>query len=83
MIRISTILLNTLQWDEEAEEQAIQDYKLSVLDSLEAQWRAEFDNQKSQGSSYYASSYSSWLSYGTSVVTNVVENLQVRLLAVL
>lgn len=64
------------EWDEDAEEQAAQEYKLNFLDYLEAQWRAEFDNQ---GSSYYASSYSSWLSYGTSVVTNVVENLQLKI----
>lgn len=64
------------EWDDEVEEQASQDYKLSILDALEAEWRAEYDNQ---GSSYYASSYSSWLSYGTSVVTNVVENLQLKI----
>ncbi|XP_034247458.1 vacuolar protein sorting-associated protein 13D isoform X2 [Thrips palmi] len=69
------------EWDEETEEQVAQEYKLSVLDNLEAQWRAEFGNQ-TQGSSYYASSYSSWLSYGTSLVTNVVENLQLKIIDV-
>ena len=64
-----------LQWDEEAEEQAAQDYKLSLLDAMEAQWRAEVET--AQASSYYATSYSSWLSLGTSLVANIIENLQV------
>lgn len=52
-----------------------QDYKLSLLDALEAQWRAENESQPDAG--YYASSFSSWMNYGTSLVTNIVENLQV------
>lgn len=30
-------------------------------------------------SGYYASSYSSWLNYGTSLVTNIIENLQLNI----
>jgi len=56
------------------EENAEQEYKQSVLDALEARWLAEKETQEE---SYYSSSYSSWLNYGTSIVTNVVENLQV------
>lgn len=66
------------QYDEEAEEQAAQEDKLSQLDAIEARWRAE--HEAHQESSYYASSYTSWLSYGTSFVTNIVENLQVLIL---
>lgn len=47
---------------------------MNALDALEAQWRANLDNQDQ---SYYASSYSSWLNFGTSIVTNILENLQV------
>ncbi|RZF46007.1 hypothetical protein LSTR_LSTR006773 [Laodelphax striatellus] len=65
------------QWDEEAEENAAQDYKLSLLDAIEARWRAE--TESGQAPSYYASSYSSWLSYGTTLVTNIVENLQLKI----
>lgn len=61
-------------WDEESEEQASHVYKLGLLDAIEARWRAETDT--TQEYSYYASSYSSWLNYGTSLVTNIVENLQ-------
>ncbi|XP_075234181.1 vacuolar protein sorting 13D [Lycorma delicatula] len=64
------------EWDEDAEEQAAQDYKHSLLDALEARWRAETE---AGDVSYYASSYSSWLSYGTTLVTNIVENLQLKI----
>jgi len=57
------------------EEQAAQEYKLSLLDAMEARWRAEMES--AQTSSYYAASYSSWFSIGTSLVANIVENLQV------
>ena len=64
-----------LQWDEVVEDQAAQDYKLSLLDAMEARWRAELET--AQASSYYATTYSSWLSLGTSLVANIIENLQV------
>lgn len=32
-----------------------------------------------EDSSYYASSYSGWMSYGTSLITNIVENLQLNI----
>lgn len=28
---------------------------------------------------YYASSYSSWMNYGTSLITNIIENLQLNI----
>ncbi|XP_078044296.1 vacuolar protein sorting 13D isoform X1 [Augochlora pura] len=61
------------EFDNEAEEQAILEYKLSRLDSLEARWRADSD---SRDPGYYATSYSSWVNYGTSLVTSIIENLQ-------
>ncbi|KAJ9601169.1 hypothetical protein L9F63_000689, partial [Diploptera punctata] len=65
------------EWDVEAEEQAAQEYKLSLLDAMEARWRAEVET--TQASSYYATSYSSWLSLGTSLVANIIENLQLKI----
>jgi vacuolar protein sorting-associated protein 13D len=60
------------------EELAAQEYKLSLLDEMEARWRAEMES--AQTSSYYATSYSSWLSFGTGVVANIIENIQVSTL---
>uniref|UniRef100_A0A8D8MD60 Vacuolar protein sorting-associated protein 13D n=1 Tax=Cacopsylla melanoneura TaxID=428564 RepID=A0A8D8MD60_9HEMI len=62
------------QWDEELEEKAAQEYKIMLLDALEARWRTE-----TESACYYSSSYSSWLSYGTSFMTNIVENLQLNI----
>lgn len=64
-----------LQYDIEGEKQAFVDYKLSRLESLEARWRANVESDPG----YYATSYSSWLNYGTSLVTNVIENLQLNI----
>ncbi|XP_046414322.1 vacuolar protein sorting-associated protein 13D isoform X1 [Neodiprion fabricii] len=63
------------EYDNEAEEHAAQEYKLGRLDMLEARWRA--DTEREPG--YYATSYSSWLNYGTSLVTNIIENLQLNI----
>lgn len=67
--------INLNEWDAKTEEQADLDFKLSRLDRVEAQWRAQ--REVSGEEEYYASSYSGWLSYGTSLVTNIVDNLQV------
>lgn len=69
--------LNLDEWDGVSEHQADLDYKLSSLDSLEARWRAHLEAGAS--GNYYASSYSGWLSYGSSLVTNIVENLQLKI----
>ncbi|KAL1131083.1 hypothetical protein AAG570_012320 [Ranatra chinensis] len=62
--------------DEEAEEQALQEYKMSLLDSLEARWKSE--QETFQDTNYYASSYSSWLGLSMSFATNIIENLQLK-----
>ncbi|XP_029665286.1 LOW QUALITY PROTEIN: vacuolar protein sorting-associated protein 13D-like [Formica exsecta] len=67
--------INLDEYDNELEEQAILEYKLSRLDALEARWRADIEHNLG----YYASSYSSWLNYGTSLVTNIIENLQLNI----
>ncbi|XP_015113187.1 vacuolar protein sorting-associated protein 13D isoform X1 [Diachasma alloeum] len=67
--------INLEGYDSEVEEQILQEYKHSKLDSLEARWRASTERDPG----YYASSYSSWLNYGTSLVTNIIENLQLNI----
>lgn len=42
---------------------------------MEARWRTESE----QGPGYYATSYSTWVTYGTSLVTNIIENLQLNI----
>ncbi|KAK6626649.1 hypothetical protein RUM44_009125 [Polyplax serrata] len=68
--------VNLDEWDEVAEAQAMHEQKMSALDALEVQWRENLDSQD-QG--YYAASYSSWLNYGTSIITSIVENLQLNI----
>ncbi|XP_055636021.1 intermembrane lipid transfer protein Vps13D isoform X3 [Toxorhynchites rutilus septentrionalis] len=65
-------------WDAEVEQQTALDFKLAALDRLEAKWRAQRETPVTEGS-YYVSSYSGWLSYGTSLMTNIVENLQLQI----
>ncbi|XP_017773930.1 PREDICTED: vacuolar protein sorting-associated protein 13D isoform X2 [Nicrophorus vespilloides] len=64
------------EWDADVEAAAALDLKLSALDNLEARWRLEND---SSNSTYYASSYSSWLNFGTGFITNIIENLQLKI----
>ena len=61
-------------YDPEEDDVLTQELKLAALDGIEAEWRSEHDSQGSQ--------YSSWMSYGTSVVANIIENLQVQILDV-
>ncbi|XP_039449054.1 intermembrane lipid transfer protein Vps13D isoform X2 [Culex pipiens pallens] len=65
------------EWNADLEQQTELDFKVASLDRLEAKWRAQRETPVTEGS-YYASSYSGWLSYGTSLVTNIVENLQLK-----
>ncbi|KAG5879440.1 hypothetical protein JTB14_025696 [Gonioctena quinquepunctata] len=70
--------LSADEWDHEAEDLARHELKLSALDTLEAKWRLKKDVPDTN-SAYYASSYSSWFSYGAGLVSEVVENLQLRI----
>lgn len=49
---------------------------MAALDALEAQWRAQHEVADV---GYYAASYSSWLSYGTGLLADVAQNLQLQL----
>ena len=59
------------QYDEEADDQVRLETKLAALDGIESDWRAAQDNS----SGYYPVT-SSWLSYGSSYIGTIVENLQ-------
>lgn len=48
-----------------------------ALDLMEAEWRSEYDPQVLTSSPLYSLTYSSWISYGASLVTNIVQNIQV------
>lgn len=67
------------EWDDEKEKQDDYSYKQSILDSKEASWRLENGCSKE---SYYSLSYSSWLNYGTTLVTNILENLELKIIDV-
>ncbi|VVC98577.1 unnamed protein product [Leptidea sinapis] len=67
---------NLDEWDSAVEASIAHERKVSVLDTLEAQWRAEHE---ANDGGYYAASYSSWLSYGTGFMANIVENLQLKI----
>ena len=48
---------------------------MAALDGIEGEWRASHDTEEG---SYYPT-YSSWLSYGTSFIGTIVENLQLKI----
>ncbi|KAG0441094.1 hypothetical protein HPB47_016052 [Ixodes persulcatus] len=65
------------EYDEEREDQVLQNAKLSKLDAMEAKWKAS--NESKQEPSYYAYSYAAWLTCGTSVMSNIIKNLQFKI----
>ncbi len=66
-------------YNEETEEARLQEQKMAALDALENEWKSERDPQQRgpMSSSFYSLTYSSWIGYGASLVTNIVQNLQV------
>ncbi|KAI5634491.1 vacuolar protein sorting-associated protein 13D [Phthorimaea operculella] len=68
--------VNLDEWDPDVEALIAHERKVALLDALEAGWRARTE---AADASYYATSYSSWLSYGTGLLANIVENLQLKL----
>ena len=75
-------------YDPFKEEQLELEVKLSALDGIESEWRALNENGGGSaarrrlgdrdGDEYYPS-YSNWMSYGTSFIGTIVENLQVQI----
>lgn len=63
-------------YDELHDEAVSQEIKLAALDGIESDWRAKHD-QCHQDS--YSSSYTTWMSFGTSFIGTIVENLQVQI----
>ncbi|KAH8038920.1 hypothetical protein HPB51_004032 [Rhipicephalus microplus] len=61
-------------YDEAREDQVLQNTKISKLDAMEAKWKASYESK--QEPSYYAYSYAAWLTCGTSVMSNIIKNLQ-------
>ncbi|RWS28180.1 vacuolar protein sorting-associated protein 13D-like protein [Leptotrombidium deliense] len=72
--------LTDFTYNEDVEKQSLQDYKLSLLDALEMRWKSQYESNEEQ--SYYASSYTSWLSFGASVVSNIVDGIQLTIKSV-
>lgn len=50
---------------------------MAALDGIESEWRATDDTLRDTNAGYY-SSYSSWMTYGTSFIGTIIENLQAR-----
>ncbi|RZC42308.1 vacuolar protein sorting-associated protein 13D [Asbolus verrucosus] len=75
---VDEVILIIVNWDAESEELSAQELKLSSLDTIEARWRLETEARDSS-STYYASSYSSWLSFGAGLVSDIIENLQLKI----
>ncbi|XP_051860655.1 intermembrane lipid transfer protein Vps13D isoform X1 [Drosophila albomicans] len=63
-------------WDEAKEKLMDLEYKQSVLDTAEANWRSE---KGKQVESYYFSSYNNWLKYGTNMATNIIDNIELKI----
>lgn len=51
---------------------------MSQLDQLESRWRALHEDLTNQ-SSYYSSSYTSWLNFGSSFINNVLINIHLKI----
>ncbi|XP_050302982.1 intermembrane lipid transfer protein Vps13D isoform X2 [Anthonomus grandis grandis] len=69
-------LLPLEEWDHDSEQSIQHDVKITALDNLEAKWRMEKDLKDSN---YYASSYFSWYSYSTGFVSEILENIQLKI----
>ena len=46
---------------------------------MEQRWKALHDDDLTEPNSYYSSSYSSWLNYGSSLINNVLMNIHLKI----
>ncbi|OTF72988.1 hypothetical protein BLA29_005820, partial [Euroglyphus maynei] len=46
---------------------------------MEQRWKALHDEDLAEPNSYYSSSYSSWLNYGSSLINNVMMNIHLKI----
>ena len=70
-----------IQYNEEEETKTQQEFKIVQLDTLESRWKALHEDIASQ-SSYYSTSYSSWLNYGSSFFSNILLNIHLKISSV-
>ncbi|XP_033150669.1 vacuolar protein sorting-associated protein 13D isoform X4 [Drosophila busckii] len=63
-------------WDYAKEKLLDLEFKLSILDKAESKWRSE---KGKQVESYYFSSYNNWLKFGTSMATNIIDNIELQI----
>lgn len=77
LILVNYFLL--FQYNGELYEELNQINKLSKLDAFEAEWKsARLRRECRNSNEYYTHSYSSWLTYGSSLVSSAISNLQLR-----
>ena len=67
------------QYDEEADDLVRLETKLAALDGIEGDWRDDAQEREGSSSSGYCPVTSSWLSYCTSFIGTIVENLQLNI----
>ena len=75
-VYIVVSLQNQEDYDEMQDDAVLQEIKLASLDGIESEWRAKHDNDS--GATYYPS-YSSWMSFGTSLIGSIIENIQIQI----
>jgi len=69
--------ITNFKYNEEEEKQLLQDFKLSLLEAMERKFQSQYESNENK--SYYASSYSNWFSFGSSLVSSIIENLQLKI----
>ncbi|CAG2102262.1 unnamed protein product [Medioppia subpectinata] len=74
--------ITDFSYNEEEEAKSEQDLKISQLDSIESRWKAIHESTEKESQSYYASSYLSWRNYGSNFVSNIIENVQLKIRSV-
>ncbi|OQR68370.1 vacuolar protein sorting-associated protein 13D-like [Tropilaelaps mercedesae] len=68
------------QYNGELYEELKQINKLSKLNAFEAEWKAARLRRESRNENeYYSHSYSSWLTYGSSLMSSAISNLQLHI----
>ncbi|KAH9505957.1 Vacuolar protein sorting-associated protein 13D [Dermatophagoides farinae] len=71
--------ITNFSYNEEEENRSQQEFKISQLDMMEQRWKALHDDDLAEPHSYYSSSYSSWLNYGSSLINNVLMNIHLKI----
>ncbi|XP_048240313.1 vacuolar protein sorting-associated protein 13D-like isoform X2 [Haliotis rufescens] len=66
--------LTDIKYDHEKEKETERSAKADMLDALEAKWQVQRQGKQQD----YASSSSSWFSYGASMAANILENIQLH-----